>query len=440
MNDRERQLREEIFAKVREFYQLKHAPKPAFEPGVTPVRYAGRFFDDDELVKLVDSSLDFWLTAGRYAEEFEMDFAEYLDVENCLLVNSGSSANLLAISALTSPKLGDRRIAPGDEVITVAAGFPTTINPIVQNGAVPVFIDVNLGTYTAIPERIADAVGPRTKAIIMAHTMGVPYDLDVAKAVAKEHNLWLIEDNCDAVGSTYDGKMTGSIGDLGTISFYPAHHMTMGEGGAVVSSSEILDRLVRSFRDWGRDCYCGPGENNTCGVRFSQQFGDLPYGFDHKYVASHIGYNLKVTDMQAAIGVAQLQKLPDFVEARKRNHAQLHARLKPYEDKLVLHEATAKSDPSWFGYVLTVRDDAGFHRSDIVSFLEEKKVETRNLFSGNILLHPAYKEVQHRVVGDLYNSNRITRETFFVGVYPGMTEEMISYMGDCFDAFFAGRK
>lgn len=387
----------------------------------------------------MDSSLDFWLTAGRYAEEFEAGFADYLDVDDCLLVNSGSSANLVAVSALTSPKLGDRRIKPGDEVITVAAGFPTTINPIIQVGAVPVFVDVNLGDYTGVVERIAEAVSEKTKAIFMAHTMGVPFDIHSVMQIAEKHDLWVIEDNCDAVGSEYDGQKTGSYGHLATVSFYPAHHITMGEGGAVVTKDEELARLVRSFRDWGRDCYCGPGENNTCGKRFTQQFGTLPYGYDHKYVVTHIGYNLKVTDMQAAVGVAQLARIDEVTAKRRENHAYLSGRLQPYEDRLILHKATEKSKPSWFGYVLTVRPDAGFTRNEFADFLNSKKIETRFLFMGNVLNQPAYKGINHRVVGDLANTDTVMNQTMFVGVYPGLTEKMLAYMGDMVDEFFRGR-
>jgi CDP-6-deoxy-D-xylo-4-hexulose-3-dehydrase len=429
-----KKLREEILQRVREYHGVRFAPKP-FQPGKDFVHYAGRVFDDSELVNLVDSSLDFFLTAGRYAEEFEADFAECIGVGNALLVNSGSSANLVAVSALTSPKLGARALKPGDEVITVAAGFPTTVAPLVQNRLVPVFIDVNLGDYTAIPERIADAVGPKTRAIMMAHTLGVPFDLDAAGAMAKKHDLWLIEDNCDSLGSLYRGKKTGSFGHIASHSFYPAHHITMGEGGAVVTDDEELARLARSMRDWGRDCYCAGGENNTCGKRFAQQFGTLPFGYDHKYVYSHIGYNLKVTDMQAAIGVAQLKKIDQFVSSRKVNFKRLSAMLAPYADRLILPRATPNSDPSWFAFVITVRDDAGFSRADIVRHLEENRIETRNLFSGNLLRHPAFENIEHRVVGDLTNTDLITKNTFFIGVYPGLTPAHLDYIGDVFAKF-----
>jgi len=432
----EQEVREKIFSQVRSLYEHR-IEKREFIRGKTPVRYAGRVFDAREIINLVDSSLDFWLTEGRYSEEFASRFAEMLQGGDCILVNSGSSANLVATSALTSPKLGSQRIKPGDEVITVAAGFPTTLNPILQNGAVPVFIDVGLRHYTALVERIEGAVTSKTRAIIMAHTMGVPFELDTVLEIAKRHSLWVIEDNCDALGSTYRNRPTGSFGDLATFSFYPAHHITMGEGGAIVTSNEELARLARSFRDWGRDCYCGPGENNTCGKRFTQQYGRLPIGYDHKYVTAHIGYNLKLTDMQAAVGVAQLDKLEGFTEARKRNHAYLSKRLTPYGERLMLPEATPNSDPSWFGYVITVADNAGFSRSELVQHLEDNKIETRNLFSGNILSHPAYDQIEHRIVGGLANTDKVMNDTFFVGVYPGLTTEMLAYMGDIFDDFFS---
>ena len=434
MTDR-KALRMQILELVRQFHAAD-VRKP-FRPGQDPVRYAGRHFDADELVKLVDASLDFWLTAGRYAEEFEAGLADYLGVPYTLLVNSGSSANLVAFSTLTSPKLKDRAIRPGDEVITVAAGFPTTVNPILQNGAVPVFVDVELGTYVPALESIETALSPKTKAVMIAHTMGVPYRVRELRECCDQHGLWLVEDNCDALGSRYDGQLTGTFGDLATFSFYPAHHITMGEGGAVAVQNEDLARIARSFRDWGRDCYCAGGENNTCGKRFSQQFGTLPFGYDHKYVYSHIGYNLKVTDMQAAIGVAQLAKLDEFVAARKRNHAALEAGLKKHEAHLILHTSPPKADPSWFGYVITVRPEAPFKRAELVSALETARIETRNLFCGNLLRHPAYAGITHRVAGSLANSDIVTTNTFFIGVYPGLTEAMIAHILDTFDRFIA---
>lgn len=434
MTDR-KALRTQILELVRQFHAAD-ARKP-FRPGEDPVRYAGRHFDADELVKLVDASLDFWLTAGRYAEEFEAGLADYLGVPYTLLVNSGSSANLVAFSTLTSPKLKDRAIRPGDEVITVAAGFPTTMNPILQNGAVPVFVDVELGSYVPALERIQAALSPKTRAVMIAHTMGVPYQVGELREWCDQHGLWLIEDNCDALGSRYDGQLTATFGDLATFSFYPAHHLTMGEGGAVAARNEDLARIARSFRDWGRDCYCAGGENNTCGKRFSQQFGTLPFGYDHKYVYSHIGYNLKVTDMQAAIGVAQLAKLDQFVAARKRNHAALEAGLQKHERHLILHTAPPKAEPSWFGYVITVRPEAPFQRAELVNALETARIETRNLFCGNLLRHPAYANIPHRVAGPLANSDLVTTNTFFIGVYPGLTEAMIAHVLATFDQFIA---
>lgn len=421
-------LRQEILDKVRAFHESNHSVNTPFRPGVDPVHYAGRVYDADELTTLVDSSLDFWLTAGRFTEDFETGLAEFLDVENVLTVNSGSSANLVAFSTLTSFKLGEGAINPGDEVITVAAGFPTTVNPIIQSGAIPVFVDVELGTYTPKLGAIEAAIGPKTKAVMMAHTMGVPFELRELRELCDLYNLWLVEDNCDALGSRYDGQHTGTFGHIGTLSFYPAHQITMGEGGAVLTDDDELARIARSFRDWGRDCYCAGGENNTCGKRFGQQFGTLPFGYDHKYVYSHIGYNLKLTDMQAAVGSAQLRKLPQFIEARKRNHARIAEGLEKYQDRLILHTAPARADPSWFGYVVTVRPEAGLDRADIVGALESARIETRNLFCGNLLRHPAYQDIDHRVVGSLHNTDIITTNTFFIGVHPGLTDEMIDHM------------
>lgn len=458
-------IRTQILDLVKEYHTAKFATK-TFDPDKDLVHYAGRGFDAEEIVKLVDASLDFYLTANRYAERFESDFAEYLGLSNAILVNSGSSANLVALTSLTSPKLKDRRLQPGDEVITTACGFPTTLNPILQNQLIPVFVDVNLGDYTAIPERLATAIGPKTKAIMMAHTMGVPFNLDTVMDLVKKHNLWLIEDNCDALGSTYTlGKMrdctlfceaklgavpvfsedlppklTGTFGHLSTFSFYPAHHITLGEGGCVAMDDDDLARIARSIRDWGRDCYCAGGESNTCGKRFSQQFGTLPYGYDHKYVYSHIGYNLKVTDMQAAIGCAQLQKLSKFITRRKENFNKLHEILKPYADRLILPRATENSEPSWFGFVITVKDQAGFTRNDLTTFLETNRIETRNLFSGNLLCHPAYQNIPHRISGDLTNTNYIMNNTFFIGVYPGIDDKRLNHIQTVFDRFMAGER
>ncbi|MCB9274492.1 MAG: lipopolysaccharide biosynthesis protein RfbH [Lewinellaceae bacterium] len=428
------EIRKEILSLVREYYKDKFAPQD-FVPGKSLVRYAGRVFDETELVNLVDSSLDFWLTAGHHAEAFENEFADFLGVEDSILVNSGSSANLVAMSTLTSPKLGERQAKPGDEVITVAAGFPTTVAPIVQNRLTPVFIDVSLETYNALPEMIEKAVSPKTKAIFMAHTLGNPFDLSVVMDVARKYNLWVIEDNCDALGSKYDGKYTGTFGDLATISFYPAHHMTMGEGGCVITNNIELARIARSFRDWGRDCYCAAGEDNTCGIRFTQQFGNLPVGYDHKFVYSHIGYNLKVTDMQAAVGRAQLRKLPEFIQKRKENFRLLHEGLSKHEGRLILPRATAKSDPSWFGFLITVDKGQQFTRTELSRYLNQNNIHTRNLFAGNLLRQPAFMNIEHRVVGDLSNTDYIMNNTMFIGVYPGLGEAEIGYVVEKIDHF-----
>jgi CDP-4-dehydro-6-deoxyglucose reductase, E1 len=420
-------LRQDILSRV-EAFERERGKARHFVPGESIVRYAGRVFGPEELRMATDAVLDFWLTSGRFTEQFEQRLAEYLEVEAVLMVNSGSSANLLAITALTSPKLGERQLKPGDEVITVAAGFPTTVAPILQNRLVPVFVDVDLGGYNALPERVAAAVGKKTRAIMLAHTLGNPWDLEAISAVAKKHNLWLVEDNCDALGSEYKGKKTAGFGDLATMSFYPAHHITTGEGGAVACSTEELRRIVLSLRDWGRDCYCAGGENNTCGRRFAQQFGTLPLGYDHKYVYSHIGYNLKATDLQAAIGCAQLDRLEGFIAARKKNHAYLTKALAPFGDRLILHRPTAGADPSWFAYVITVAPKAGFSREDLVRHLFDRKIETRNLFSGNLLRHPGFEGIEHRVAGDLANSDVVTERSFFIGVYPGLGEPELAYM------------
>ena len=435
MKQEETKIREEIFEKVRDLYSLKFKNKQ-FIPRKTPVRYAGRVFDERELINLVDASLDFWLTAGRYAEEFESRFAEYFDVSDAILVNSGSSANLIALSTLTSKKLGNKRLRPGDEVITIAAGFPVTIAPVIQNGLIPVFVDVNIGTYNAIPEQIDKAISSKTRAIFMAHTLGNPFELDSVMEIVEKHDLWLVEDNCDAVGSTYHGKLTGTFGHLATVSFYPAHHMTLGEGGCVLTNDDELAHIARSFRDWGRDCYCGPGENNTCGKRFTQQFGTLPNGYDHKYVYSEVGYNLKVTDMQAAIGVAQLDKLEGFTQKRKENFKKLYEGLKPFEDKIILPQATPNSNPSWFSFLITVRKNARFSRNELTSFLEQNGIETRNLFAGNLMRQPAFQDKPLRKINDLENTDYIMNNTFFVGVYPGIDDAQNQYMLDTFTKFF----
>jgi CDP-6-deoxy-D-xylo-4-hexulose-3-dehydrase len=413
-----------------------HIKNKEFAPG-DRIPYAGRVFDEKEITNLIDSSLDFWLTTGRYAERFEREFAAFLGVQHCSLTNSGSSANLLAFMALTSPKLGDRRIRPGDEVITVAAGFPTTVAPIIQYGAVPVFVDVSLPTYNIDVTQLDEALSTKTKAVMVAHTLGNPFDLVAVKAFCDKNGLWLIEDNCDALGSRYlykgEWRFTGTIGHIGTSSFYPPHHMTMGEGGAVYTNDTQLRRLVESFRDWGRDCWCPSGRDNTCNNRFGQQFGELPFGYDHKYVYSHFGYNLKVTDMQAAIGCAQLEKLPGFIEARKNNWKLLHDGLTGLGDRLILPEATENSDPSWFGFLLTVREGENFSRDRIVNHLESKGIQTRMLFAGNLIKHPCFDELRktgegYRTIGTLVTTDLIMRDTFWVGVYPGMTTEMVEYM------------
>ena len=431
--------RDEILELVSRYYRERHA-LPPFDPDRDPVRYAGRVFGEEELRSLVDSSLDFFLTASRFTEEFEAGVADYLGLSDALFVNSGSSANLVALTTLTSPRLGERRLKPGDEVITVAAGFPSTVAPIVQNRLVPVFVDVRLGDYNVDPDQLRAAVSPRTRAIMVAHTLGVPFDLDTVMELVEEHHLWLVEDNCDALGSRYRDRLTGTFGHLATLSFYPAHHITTGEGGMVVTDDEELARIARSVRDWGRDCYCAGGENNTCGKRFGQQFGSLPYGYDHKYVYSHLGYNLKATDMQAAIGCAQLARLDDFIAARKRNHARLLEALRPYEDRLILPVASPHTDPSWFCFVITVREDAGFTRNELTGFLEANRIETRNLFSGNLLRHPAFETIERRVVGDLVNTDAVMNRTFFVGVYPGIDDARMDYMIDAFGRFMAGER
>ena len=428
------ETRDAILDLVARYHDERHASRP-FEPGRDPVRYAGRVFGPEELQLLVDSSLDFYLTASRFTEQFEAAFADYVGLSDALFVNSGSSANLVALTALTSPKLGDRRLQPGDEVITVAAGFPSTVAPIIQNGLVPVFVDARLSDYNADPEQLRAAVSPRTRAIMLAHTLGVPFDVDTVTDLVKAHDLWLVEDNCDALGSTYRDRLTGTFGHLATSSFYPAHHITTGEGGMVYTNDQALARIAQSIRDWGRDCYCAGGENNTCGKRFAQQFGSLPYGYDHKYVYSHLGYNLKATDMQAAIGCAQLARLDGFVAARKHNHTRLFEALSPFQDRLLLPIAPPNTDPSWFGFVITVREDAGFTRNELTGFLEANRVETRTLFSGNLLRHPAFETIERRVIGDLAITDAIMNRTFFVGVYPGLDDARVDYMAETFARF-----
>ena len=436
------ELKAQILELTREYYKEVHASKGEFIPGTTRINYGGRYFDDAEMVNLVDSSLDFWLTAGPWAHKFETRFAQWLGVKYCSLVNSGSSANLIALFALTAHELGNRAIKRGDEVITVAAGFPTTIAPIVQYGAVPVFVDMSIPEYNVNSDKLEEAYSDKVKAVILAHSLGNPFNLQAVVDFCRKHNLWLIEDNCDSLGAEYfiDGewKKTGTIGDLGTSSFFPPHHMTMGEGGAVYTNNRELDKYVKSFRDWGRECWCLGGVDNTCGYRFSKQFGQLPVGYDHKYVYSHLGFNMKATDMQAAIGCAQLEKLDDIVTRRCHNFAYLENELKGTRG-LILPEAQKNSKPSWFGYLITVKKDAGFTRTDLTKYLESKKVQTRNLFAGNILKHPAfqqYKEgVDYRVSGSLAVTDQIMNDTFWIGVYPGMTDEKLQYMADCIKEF-----
>lgn len=420
-------LRRQILDLVARYYQAAFPPRP-FVPGTSPVPVAGRVFDTADIQSLVDSSLDFWLTAGRFAEHFERDFARFIGARHALLVNSGSSANLLAVSSLTSPTLGARRLRPGDEVITTAAAFPTTVNPILQNGLVPVFVDVALPAANIDVSQLEEARSERTRAVILAHTLGNPFDLDAVVAFAKRHNLWLIEDCCDAVGSRYNGRRVGAFGDIATTSFYPAHHLTMGEGGALLTDQDDLKKLIQSFRDWGRDCYCPPGKDNTCGRRFSMQLGDLPCGYDHKYTYSHVGYNLKLTDMQAAVGVSQLAKLPRFIAVRKKNHQFLRAAMQELEQFFILPEPAPGADPSWFGFLLSVRDNLPFTRTDLVRHLASRRIGARLLFGGNLTRQPAYQGLAYRRVGDLAQSDFVMRASFWLGVYPGLTQEMLAYV------------
>jgi CDP-6-deoxy-D-xylo-4-hexulose-3-dehydrase len=419
---------------VRQFAADEWPSRP-FIPGETPVPVSGRVFDAEEVVTLVDSALDFWLTSGRFATQLERGLSRFVGLRHAILCNSGSSANLLALSALTSERLGDRALRPGDEVLTVAAGFPTTVNPVLQNGLVPVFVDVDLATGNVDVEALRAAVGPRTRAIMLAHTLGNPWDVEGVLDVARSHDLWVIEDNCDALGSRYDGKHTGTFGDLATLSFYPAHHITTGEGGCVLTNVGRLKVLVESFRDWGRDCWCAPGEENTCGKRFRWQLGELPHGYDHKYIYSHVGYNLKLTDMQAAVGVAQLEKLPAFVDARRRNWQRLRDGLAPFGDVLGLPSATPRSEPAWFGFTVHVRPEAPFGRADLVDWLQDRRIDTRQVFAGNLLRQPAYRDMPHRVAGSLTNTDAVMNQAFWIGCYPGLTDEMIDYVIDAFGQF-----
>ena len=427
-------LRAQILALTADYYSEAFQPRE-FIPGETPIPVSGRVFDETELNFLVDASLDFWLTTGRFADQFEKEFARFFGLRHAILVNSGSSANLVALSSLTSPQLGKDALKRGDEVITTAAGFPTTVNPIVQNNLVPVFIDVHTPTYNVDVNRLEAALSPRTRAVMIAHTLGNPFNLGAVIEFAKQHSLWLIEDCCDAVGATYRGQKVGTFGQIATVSFYPAHHITMGEGGAVLTAQSPLKKIIESFRDWGRDCWCEPGEHNTCGKRFEWQLGDLPFGYDHKYIYSHIGYNLKATDMQAAVGVAQMKKLPQFIEARRANFKKLYDGLKNLEEYFILPEATPESEPSWFGFPLAVRNNAPFTRNQIIHFLEDRKIATRLLFGGNIVRQPAYRDVPYRIAGPLDNSDFVMNQVFWIGVYPGLTEPMLDFVIESFRGF-----
>jgi CDP-6-deoxy-D-xylo-4-hexulose-3-dehydrase len=432
-------LRKEIIAKTIDYYQARFSQKE-FTPGKSKVNYAGRVFDENELINSVEASLDFWLTEGRFSESFAEKISEFLGVEHVLLTNSGSSANLLAFSALTSEKLGEKRLQPGDEVISVAAGFPATVTPIIQNGLVPVFVDVDIPNYNINIGMMRKAISPKTRCIFIAHTLGNPFNIDVVIQLAKENDLWVIEDNCDAFGSEYNGRKTGSFGHLSTISFYPAHHITTGEGGAICTNDPQLAQLVRAFRDWGRDCYCSGGESNTCGKRFSQKFGELPVGFDHKYVYSEIGYNLKMTDIQAAIGAAQMDKLPGFCDKRKANFSEWYRIFSKYPDYFILPEATENSDPAWFAFIVTLKDGTSFTRDEISRYLNDNLIETRNLFAGNITKQPGFIKKNWRIADHLNNTDYIINNTFFLGTYPGLTKEMFVYTEKIINEFLMTTK
>ena len=432
------QLRAQILDLVTEYHKEAFPEKP-FLGGISTIPVSGKVFDNHELELLVDSSLDFWLTTGRYAEKFEKSFAKKMEMKHAMLCNSGSSANLLAVTALTSSRLGKRALKDGDEVITAAAGFPTTVNPILQNRLVPVFVDIELGTYDSSVEKIEAAIGPKTKAIVMAHTLGNPFDIQGVMELAEKHNLFVVEDTCDAVGAKFNGKAVGSFGDLSTASFYPAHHITMGEGGCVMVKKASMKKIVESLRDWGRDCWCPPGQDDTCGRRFDWQLGELPYGYDHKYVYSHIGYNLKMTDMQAAVGVAQLEKLDGFIDARNANWKRLYKGLKSVEEFLLLPKATKGSEPSWFGFPITVKENAPFSRFDLVQHIESRRIGTRQLFGGNLLKQPAYVGLPIKVVGSLKNADIVTDSTFWIGVYPGLTNEIVDFMSGTICEFIEER-
>lgn len=434
MTDQATQLRQQILALCSQYFQEAFSPGD-FQPGISSVPVSGKVIDAADLSAVVDSALDCWFTTGRFAEDFERKLARFVGVRSASLVNSGSSANLVALSALTSPKLGDRRLMPGDEVITVAAGFPTTLNPIIQNRLVPVFVDVTVPGYEIDVAQLEAARSPKTRAVMIAHTLGNVFDLDAVPAFTQKHNLWLIEDCCDALGSTWKGRKVGTFGDIATISFYPAHHITMGEGGAVLTDKPSLQLLIESFRDWGRDCWCHTGKDNTCGKRFEWQLGTLPCGYDHKYTYSHIGYNLKATDMQAALGASQIEKLPTFIERRKENFRYLRAALEPLDEFLILPEATPGSDPSWFGFPIGVREGAPFRRDELIRALEAQKIGTRLLFGGNLLRQPAYEGCEHRVVGDLPNTDFVMNNVFWVGVYPGLTRPMLDFIAETITTF-----
>ena len=432
-------IRQEIILKTIEYYQARYAQKK-FIPGKTKVNYAGRVFDEKEIVNAVEASLDFWLTEGRFSESFAEKISDFLGVEHVLLANSGSSANLLAITALTSEKLGEKRLKPGDEVISVAAGFPSTVTPIIQNGLIPVFVDVTIPEYNINIEILRKSITPETRCIFLAHTLGNPYDLDAIIEIAEDRKLWVIEDNCDAFGSEYKGKKTGTFGHLSTISFYPAHHITTGEGGAICTNDQMLATIIRSFRDWGRDCYCAGGESNTCGKRFSQQFGELPLGFDHKYVYSELGYNLKMTDIQAAIGAAQMDKLPEFCRKRKDNFNEWKQIFSKYPEYFILPEATKDSDPAWFAFIVTLKKNAPFTRDELTRHLNDNLIETRNLFAGNITKQPAFIKSFFRIADHLENTDYIMNNTFFLGTYPGLTSDMFRYTEEILNEFISNHR
>jgi CDP-6-deoxy-D-xylo-4-hexulose-3-dehydrase len=429
MNPKADALRAQILSLTADYFSEAFPPRE-FIPGESSVPVSGRVFDASDLQSLMNSSLDFWLTTGRFAHQFEIEFARFFHMRHVILVNSGSSANLLALACLTSPELSERQLKPGDEVITIATGFPTTVNPIFQNNLVPVFVDVDIPTYNIDATQLEAALSPQTRAVMIAHTLGNPFDLDTVTAFCKEHNLWLIEDCCDAVGAMYNDQPVGRFGDVATVSFYPAHHITMGEGGAVLTDKPKLKKLIESFRDWGRDCWCDPGKENTCGKRFKWQLGELPHGYDHKYTYSHIGYNLKATDMQAAVGVSQLKKLPAFIQKRRENFDYLNQRLSELQDFFILPQATPNSNPSWFGFPIYVRPEAAFTRDEVVRWLEDHKIATRLLFGGNLIRQPAYRNQKYRMVGDLKRADEVMHRVFWIGVYPGLTTPMLDYVSD----------